>query len=101
MKTFTLPDSKEIVRRLSTVYDDELAQALYAYIADRAGRPLFSLGIVTMFAQGIDTVSAGYAPVMKNIMQSYIPNWIDALVDDKEVAKEAKDYYEKANNATR
>ena len=98
MKTFTLPEAKEIVRRLSTVYDDELAQALYAYIADRAGRPLFALGIVTMFAQGIDTVSAGYAPVMKNIMQGFIPNWIDALVDDKEVAKEAKDYYEKAAN---
>ena len=104
-KVFTLPDVQEIMKRLQSLdmgANEYMAERFYPLIAQEAGRELVAQGIVMMLTLKIyDFTASGYPPVMSNILHMYVPQFIDALVDDKEVAEEAKRFHQEAMDATR
>lgn len=102
-KIITLPNAQEIVSRLTKAYDDAyMAERFYPLIAQEAGRELVAEGVVMMLALKIhDFVASGYPPVMTGILHMYVPQFIDALVDDKDVAETAKTFHKEAMDSTR
>lgn len=102
-QVITLPDAEEIVARLKKAYNDSyMAERFYPLIAQEAGRELVAQGVVLMLSLKIhDFVASGYPPVMTGILHMYVPQFIDALVDDKDVAEEAKRFHQEAMNTTR
>lgn len=59
-------------------------------------------GVVMMFSLKIhDFVKSGYPESMTGILHMWVPAWIDALIDDKEVAEEAKQFHQEAVEASR
>lgn len=101
-KSYTLPTAAEIVERLKKANDDAyLVETFYPTIAKEAGRELIAEGIVMMFTLKIyDYQQSGYRPVIGSILQMQVPRFIDALVDDKEVAEAAKAFHQEAVDAT-
>lgn len=100
----TLPkDPQEIVQRLKTRNDENtLVEKLYPIIANSAGRELVAPGIVIMFMLAIhDFMQNGYPPVIERVLILNIPSWIDALIDDKEVAETAKQWLNEAVDSTK
>ena len=97
-KVVVMPSSEEILKRLRSVYnDDYMAERFYPLIAQSAGRQLVGEGVVMMLTLAIaDFVRQGYPPQMEAILMMYAPMYIDALVDDKEVAKTAKRFLKEA-----
>jgi len=104
-KVVTLPSAEEIMSRLSKVEmgaNDYMAERFYPLIAQEGGRELVAQGVVMMLTLKIhDFMSSGYPPVMTGILHMYVPQLIDALVDDKDVAEEAKRFHQEAMDATR
>lgn len=102
-KVVTLPGAQEIIERLKKVSDDPyMAEKFYPMIAEEARRELVAQGIVMMLTLKIyDFVASGYPEVMANLLHMYVPRYIDALVDDKEVAEAAKRFHQEAIDATR
>ena len=99
METTTLPSADEIVRRLTSVNDDETTRAIYADIARFENRQLTAGGIMLMLSQAIsDHVPGGELAAM---IRSFIPAWIDLLVENEAVAREAKELHEKVLGAAR
>lgn len=97
-KVITLPNEEDIIARLTKVQDDELAQKLYKNIAQRAGEEKVAAGIIMIFTLGIYDVCQGYPPMIQGLLLRRIPQWVDALVDDKEVAEAAKAFYKEATS---
>lgn len=104
-KVVTLPNAQEIMERLKKVgmgADDYMAERFYPLIAAEGGRELVAQGVVMMLTLKIhDFVHSGYPPVMEGILHMYVPQLIDALVNDPEIAKEAKSFHQEAMDATR
>lgn len=96
-RVVTLPeDPQDIIRRLSTVNDEfTLVSRLYPRIAESARRELAPGGIVNMFLLAVyDYMQEGYPPTIRARLYMSIPHWIDALIDDREVAEAAKQWLE-------
>jgi hypothetical protein len=93
-----LPEAEEIMRRLKTVNDDAyMASTFYPLIAQAAGHELIAEGVVMMLTFKIhDYVSAGYPPLIGNLLHAVVPRYIDALVDNKEIAEKAKRFHQEA-----
>jgi len=104
-KVVTLPSAEEIMSRLRKVdmgANDYMAERFYPLIVQEAGRELVAQGVVMMLTLKIhDFMSSGYPPVMTGILHMYVPQLIDALVDDKEIAEEAKRFHQEAMDAAR
>lgn len=104
-KTFTMPTTEELMRRLSQVdmgANDYMREQFYPLIASEGGCELVAAGLVTMLTLKInDFVRSGYPPAMEEILHMYVPQIIDAIVDDPEVAKEAKRLHQETMDATR
>ena len=102
-KVVTLPSAEEIISRLRKVNDDDyMTERFYSKIAQEAGRELVAPGIVLMFTLKIhDFVESGYPEVMASLLHMYVPHYIDALVDDPEVAEAAKAFHQEAVSATK
>ena len=102
-KVVTLPKAGEIIDRLKTVDDDAyMAEKFYTMVANEAGRELVAQGVVLMFTLKIhDFVASGdYPPVIGTLLHLNVARYIDALVDDKEVAEEAKRFHQEAMDDT-
>lgn len=93
-QTATLPTNREeIIHRLRTVNDDgDMVARLYPGIASYAGQELLPQGIVLMLELAAQDYGQQYPPPMGAIVRLFIPRWIDALIDDKEVAEAAKQF---------
>ena len=100
-KLVVLPKEKEILERLASVYDDKLAQKLYVEIAGHGGEEKVDWDVVRMFVDGIHDVYKDYPPIIRNMMLSFVPIWIDALIKDKVVTRVAKDFLKKAEREDR
>ena len=98
-KVVTLPSKEEIMKRLRPVHDDAyMAERFLPLVAEKAaGKKLVAEGIVMMLSLAVaDFVKSGYPPQMEGVLLLYMPMYIDALVDDKEVAKTAKNFFSEA-----
>jgi len=103
-KVITLPNANEMMKRLRSVCDDGgMDERFYkAHLLPNAGRELVAEGIVLMLTLSIyDFISSGYPRIMESILHGYVPMWIDALVDDKEVAGAAKAFHQEAIDGTK
>lgn len=99
-QTIILPSSEEIVERLKQVLDDEyMAQKFYPLIAQYGGEQKVAMGVVMMLVLAIeDFMQSGYPAAMRGILYMDVPRFIDALIDDKEVAEEAKMHWQNILN---
>ncbi|MEE8131837.1 MAG: hypothetical protein V3T98_02225 [Candidatus Paceibacterota bacterium] len=99
-KTIKLPSAEEIIKRLKNVYDnDHVAERFYPMIAKEAKKQLVAEGVTMMFTLKIhDFVASGYRypGVIEDILHMYVPSFIDAIIDDKEVAEAAKVFHQEA-----
>jgi len=104
-KVVTLPSAEEIMSRLKKVdmgAKEYMEERFFPLICQEAGRELVAQDVVMMFTLKIyDFMQSGYPPVMTGILHMYVPQLIDALVDDKEVAEEAKRFHQEAMDTTR
>lgn len=97
-RAIILPDANEMLRLLHTVYGGSHAdQGFYPLILKYAGTSKVAAGIVMMLVLSIDEyIKNERLPyIMYGMLNSDIPRYIDAIVDDKEVRDEAKTFYEK------
>jgi hypothetical protein len=102
-KVVTLPSSKEIMERLQKVdmgANDYMSERFYPLIAREGGHELVAQGVVMMLTLKIYDFmkDGGYPPMMESILHLHVPRLIDALIDDKEVATEAKKFHKEATS---
>ena len=94
MEAITLPSAQEIEARLTKVYDGKgtAIGGMYLQLAQKnAGRELTAPGIVYMFTLAVqDHVGGGEVATH---VRSFIPAWIDTLVENEAVAEEAKNIH--------
>ena len=99
-KVITLPNAQGIMERLQKVdmgANEYMAERFYPMVSQEAGHELIAQGVVMMLTLKIHNfMTQGYPPAMEVIMQMYVPQFIDALVDDKEVAEAAKVFHKGA-----
>ena len=97
-----LPGKREIIRRLRTVTGIERcwADRFYPLIAKAAaGRKFSPASIAEMLVDRIgDFISSGYPPIVFDILFGAVPSFIEALVDDRELAEEAKNIFQRAKD---
>ena len=96
-KTIVLPTREDMLRRLIAVRDNSHYQErFYPILLKAAGQRRVAQGVVMMFTLAIHDYTQGLPPMMANLVYMDVPEFIDALVDDKEVAEEAKTFLEQA-----
>lgn len=103
-KTVVLPSADEMLKRIKAIHDDDyMIERFYKpHLLPKAGRELVAEGVVLMLTLAIhDFASSGYPAMIVGILHGYVPLWIDALVDDKDVAEAAKALHQEAIDATK
>ena len=94
MKTVIMPIREELLQRLNQVSNNShLREHLYPLITQAAGRELVGPGVVMMLIQSTADCSVGLPRVVQATTEMFIPAFIKALVDDKEVQNDALDCY--------
>jgi hypothetical protein len=97
----TLPNRDEMLKRLVSVSDEShFQERFYPILLRSANRELVAGGVVMMFTLAIHDYTKGMPPMMANLVYMYVPRFIDALVDDKQVASDAKKFLQEAIDAT-
>lgn len=93
-KVIVLPEAEDMLRRLREVYDDpEIERGLYPRFVQYSGDEVCIPGtIARMFIWSIvDYVwDNDYPDVMIGLVNTLVPAWIDAVVDDRAMAEQAK-----------
>lgn len=99
-KVVKLPNREEMLKRLLKVSDEShFQERFYPILLQSAERELVAQGVVMMLTLAIHDYVQGMPPMMAGIVHMYVPQFIDALVDDKQVAEEAKAFHKEATNA--
>ena len=100
-KAITLPNREEMLQRLLKVNNEgHLTEKFYPILLRDAGQQRVGAGVVMMLALAIHDYTEGMPPIMANAMYMKAPEFIDALIDDKEVAKNAKDFLQEVISAS-
>ena len=95
LQRITLPDHDEMLRRLVSARDNpHYQERFYPLLLQNAGQEKVSMGVVMMFTLAIHDYGQGMPPMVTNLVMRDVPDFIDALIDDKTVAQEAKDFLE-------
>ena len=90
-KTIVLPNREEMLRRLMAVSSEpHYRDRLYPLLLRHAGEKRVVQGLVRTFALAVSEYASDLLPVRVRILYKHVPGFIDALVDDKEMANEAK-----------
>jgi hypothetical protein len=93
-KFIVLPQRDEMLKRLLRVSTEKyLQEKLYPLILNYAGSEKLPEGIVMLLMLSIHDYCEGMPPMMSTILTRKVPAFIDALVDDEDVAREAKDFF--------
>jgi hypothetical protein len=89
LKTITLPDRDNMLRRLRTVSSDRyMEERFFPHILKSAGHELAGEGVVNMLQLAIMDFAQDMPPTVGSTLQLSVDAYITALVDDKE-AREA------------
>ncbi len=90
----TLPARDEMLKRLVSVFnDDQVCQHLYPKLLMRAEQKLLVDGIVHMLSSAIKEYVSDKPEFFLPYMYRFVPRFIDALVDEPEVAQTAKSVF--------
>ncbi len=98
-KLYTLPSESEIMHRLQSVGSDY--EDLFPMIAGHAGEQWDASRICHEFFLAIEALAYGRVMPGVRIYKTHVPRWVDALVDDREVAEAAKEILKKPPYASR
>lgn len=91
----TLPSKEVLYERLLQVDEDiHFQMHLYPKILKSAGHQKTAMSVVLLLRIAINECAGG-VPLIEASMLIRMPEFIDALVLDKEVSEEAKDYFGK------
>jgi len=94
-KTINLPSKAEMLQRLLKVDDNgHLQQKFYPELLKEAGSQKVAMGVVVLLQLAIYDYTKGMPPTMGVAMNMRMPDFIDALCPNEEVAKEAKAFFE-------
>lgn len=94
-KIIILPDREEMLRRLVAVNDSSHYQErFYPILLKQAGQERVAEGIVLMLSLAVHEYTAGMHHQMANLLFMEVPDFIDALIDDKEAAEKTKVMWE-------
>lgn len=96
-KTTTLPARDEMLCRLVGVHDNaHFQEHFYPILLNKAGHELFPEGVGIMILLAIHDYTVGMPLAATPMMYGLAPQYIDALVNDKELATRAKRFLKKA-----
>lgn len=96
-KTITLPNRDEMLQRLLKVNDiSHLQERFYPILLKSAGQERVAQGVVLMLMLAIHDYIKGMPKVMEGVMCMQAPQFIDALVEDHEVAEQAKQFLQES-----
>ena len=96
-KIIKLPEREEMLKRLISVSDnDRMQERFYPILLKNAGEERVAMGVVMMFVLAIADYTDGMPAALSAVLMMYVPSFVDALIDDKEVAQDAKNFLEKA-----
>ncbi|OGJ01311.1 hypothetical protein A3I95_02330 [Candidatus Nomurabacteria bacterium RIFCSPLOWO2_02_FULL_44_12] len=85
-------------RLLSVSNEPHFQERFYPILLESAGGELRAPGVVVMFALAIHDYTEGMPPMIEQSVYMMVPRFVDALIDDKEVAKQAKDFLASATS---
>ncbi len=95
-KVITLPSKEKMLERLITVNDNaHLQEKFYPKLLMHAETEKVAMGVVMILQIASCEYTKGLPAVMTVVLNMNMPAFIDALVEDKEVAAEAKKGLEK------
>ena len=95
LNTIALPPKDVLSKRLLEVNKDPYFEMrLYRKILESAGQQKTAMGVVDLLRIAI-CECAGAGPLVEASILVWMPKFIDALVIDKGVAEEAKEYFER------
>lgn len=101
-KVIQLPNREEMLRRLLKVCDEShFQEKFYPILLERAGQTIVAQGIVIWFTLAIHDYSEGMPKIISNLVYAFVPRFIETLIDDLEVAEEAKSIFNEAIKASR
>ena len=87
---FNLPGKSEIMHRLNSLnYDQHLTQKFFPLIAKHEFEAINAMGVNTIITLAIEDYCEGQPISVKVIMIMLMPYFIDKLVDDENIKKEA------------
>lgn len=96
-KVINLPNRDDMQRRLLAVDDNShLQERFYPLLLKHAGEKLVAQGVVMLLALSIHDYTEGMPPMMSGLMYMRADDYVDALVDDTEVADAAKSFLAEA-----
>jgi hypothetical protein len=100
-KVIILPNQEEMFERLMAVDDNpHTVREFYPKLLKYAGQRKVAAGIVMMAELALFDYTKGMPDFMFSVMNMRMPEYIDALTDNKEVATEAKKILKEALVAT-
>lgn len=89
-KVFMLPSKEEIMKRLNSLnYDSHLTERFYPLIARNEFQPVNTFGINMIISLALEDYCKEMDTSVKAVMIMLIPQFIDKLIDDDEIKKEA------------
>ena len=87
----TFPEKKEMLERLRRLVGGTATyEALFHQLTHYAGVQGTARGVITVLCLNFEGHSMGFDPVNKNILYSEAHLFIDALVDDHDIAIQVK-----------
>ena len=96
-KKITLPPRDEMLQRLLKMNDNNhFQERFYPKLLREAGSEKVAIGVVMLLQLAIHDYTTGMPASMDAVMNMMMPDLIDALCPDEEVAKEAKAFFERA-----
>lgn len=97
--TYKLPNKEEFIRRMKTVLDTPKVNQLYNDLADiQKEQEKYPAGIVIMLQLFIYD---NFPNAASTVELFHLENWIDALVDNPQIASDAKAFYREALKRTK
>lgn len=93
----TLPKKEEMLERLLKVNKSKsMREDFYPFLLDHAEERRTVSGMVVWIMAAIDDYTQEMEPIVKTYVYKQMPEFIDALVDDKEEAQDLKSLIQEA-----
>jgi len=100
-KVVTLLEKEQMTRNLLAISDSDcFKREFYPLLTKNAGQQRVGLGIAMMLVEAIFSFTEDNGPFWFGVLASDADRYIDALTDDAEASKIAKDYFAKISGSS-
>lgn len=88
--TTYFPDCDDMLVRLKTVIDEPYySEGFYPFILKYAGDRTNGMGVVVALALAVEDYCHDRQPIIRNLIYMTLHDFVDALIDDAEVRRDA------------